>query len=378
MALKVTSSFPGGNACAVKVSTGGEMPEIHFAADPCGGAESLWFYLRIEESQPDPAKHQKIRLVWEHVETVTGMPDAPACVPVSMGPGPTWSRMKQGDETRTADGRRQLTWTLPHPAPFTEVAFCFPYGLNEWKNLEDRTRDYWQVSTIGVSQSGHPILRAANHLGAAGSNHPGIVILARQHAGETPASWVLDGLMRYWSQARRGGYVIWVVPFMDIDGVQWGHYGRDGFPLDMDRAWHGPGARHETRVVLQDIQRWRQRCRPVLALDLRATGAAERDGVVAVSGDPTAPTAAEETKWSNTFKTELTPAFAAADFKRAEGDPGRHDPATSFTAVMRNVFSIPSLRLHIPYGYCGQDLLTQKSYRDIGQRIGQALHRRNG
>ena len=184
--------------------------------------------------------------------------------------------------------------------------------------------------------------------------------------------------MRYWSQARRGGYVIWVVPFVDPDGVQWGHDGRGGFPLDMDRAWRHPAGRHETRVLRLDIQRWRQRCRPVLALDLRATGAAERDGVYAIVGEASSPTAAEETKWSNTFKTELTPAFAAADFKRTETDPGRHDPAGSFAAVMRDEFNVPALRLHIPYGYCGQDVLTQKTYRDIGQRIGQALHRRNG
>ena len=116
----------------------------------------------------------------------------------------------------------------------------------------------------------------------------------------------------------------------------------------------------------------------MLALDLRAAGAAERDGVYAVAGDAAAPTTAEETKWSNTFKTELTPTYAAADFKRSEADPGRHDPAGSFTTVMRSEFSIPALRLHIPYGYCGQDVLTQKTYRDIGQRLGQALHRRNG
>ncbi len=354
------------------------MPEVQFASDPCGGSEALWFYLKIEENQPDPAKHTKIRLVWNFIENMNGVIDAPTCVPVCMGPGPTWSRLKQGDETRTPDGRRQLNWVIPHPAPSLEIAFCFPYGQAELTGTLDRAKDYWMSSAIGVSQSGHPITRVSNSVGSAGGSQPGIYIVARQHAGETPGSWVLDGLLRYWSQARKGGYVIWAVPFVDIDGVVWGHYGRDGFPYDLDQAWGTPPARHETMLIKNDLLRWKSRCRPVLALDLHAPGACDRDGVFAyASEDPSAATTADENKWCNVLKTELMADYAAPDFRRVDQRASRLT-TPSFTSCMRNELHVPALSIQIPYSHAGNNLLTQKNYREIGQRIGQALHRRNG
>ncbi len=375
MALKVSSRFPGGNAVDIQVGQHDGMPEVRFTSDPCGGTEALWFYLKIEESQPDPDKQQKIRVTWNYLENLHGVIDAPTCVPVVMGPGPTWSRLKQGDETRTPDGRRQLSWIIPHPAPSLEIAFCFPYGPSELSSLLDRTKDYWQNASIGVSQSGHAIQRLFNAPGSSGGNHPGIYILARQHAGETPGSWVLDGLIRYWSQARKGGYVIWTVPFVDIDGVMWGHFGRDGFPYDLDRAWCSPSPRHETSIIRNDILRWKSRCKPVLALDLHAPGACDREGVYAYAAAE-GTTSAEESKWCNVIKGELQAGYAATEFRRKDARPHRL-PTPSFTDMMRNEFGIPALNIQIPYTHCGNDVLTQKSYREIGQRIGQALHKRN-
>jgi len=378
MTLKVSSRFPGGNAVDIHIGQHEGIPEVQFASDPCGGSEALWFYLKIEESQPDPVKHTKIRLVWKYIENMNGVSDAPTCVPVCMGPGPTWSRLKQGDETRTPDGRRQLCWVIPHPASFVEIAFCFPYGQAELSATLDRAKDYWMTAGIGVSQNGHPITRVSNSVGSPAGSQPGIYIVARQHAGETPGSWVLDGLLRYWSQVRKGGYVIWAVPFVDMDGIQWGHYGRDGFPYDLDCAWGTPPARHETSLIKQDIQRWKSRCRPVVALDLHAPGACDRDGVYAyASADPSSTTAAEENKWCNVIKSELLAEYAAPEFRRVDQRTCRLT-TPSFTSFMRNELHVPALSIQIPYSHAGNNLLTQKNYREIGQRIGQALHRRNG
>ena len=378
MTLKVSSRFPGGNAVDIHIGQHDGIPEVRFASDPCGGVEALWFYLKIEETQPDPAKHTKIRLVWNFIENMNGVVDAPTCVPVSMGPGPTWSRLKQGDETRTPDGRRQLSWVIPHPAPWMEIAFCFPYGPSELSATLERAKDYWQSAPIGVSQNGQPITRVSNSVGTPGGSQPGIYIVARQHAGETPGSWVLDGLLRYWSQARKGGYVIWAVPIVDVDGVSWGHYGRDGFPYDLDRAWGSPPARHETALIQNDLIRWKARCRPVLALDLHAPGACERDGVYAyASAETSAATAPDETKWCNVIKTELQAEYAAPEFRRVDQRPHRLT-TPSFTTHLRADLNIPALSIQIPYSHSGGTLLTQKHYREIGQRIGQALHRRGG
>jgi hypothetical protein len=378
MSLKVTTRFPGGNAADIEVVERPTGTEVRFASDPCGGPEALWFHLRLEETAPDPARETKLRLVWSHFDNVLGASDAPDCVPVILVPGQPWTRLKQGEETRTPDGRRQLSWCISHPAPAAEVAFCFPYGPADVDATLDRSKDYWQAAPIGLSQGGRRLVRLSNAPGAVGGTQPGIYLVARQHSGETPGSWVLDGFLRHWAQTRKGGYVIWAVPLAHIDGVVGGHYGKDGFPYDLNRAWGVPPMRHETLVIRHDVARWKARCRPILALDLHAPGACEREGVYAYTGkDAAGPLAAEETKWCNVIQHELQAEFAAANFKRVAGYRSRWE-TPSFAAFMREEMGVPALSLETPYSHAGTNLLTPKSYREIGRRLALAVMRRSG
>lgn len=378
MSLKLHTRFTGGNAADVDIAEAGPIPEVHFASDPCGGTESLWFHFRLEESVPDPSRHTKVKLIWNHFDSVLGASDSPCCVPVIQVPGQPWNRLRQGDETRTPDGRRQLSWTIPHPAPSIEVAFCFPYGPADVDATLDRGKGYWQSAAIGLSQGARRIVRLSNSPGTTGANQPGIYVLARQHSGETPGSWVLDGFLRHLAQIRKAGYLVWAVPFADIDGVIHGHYGKDAFPYDLNRAWGTPPMRHETRVIRDDIARWKARCRPILALDLHAPGACDRDGVYAFVGqDASGPTAAEETKWCNVMQHELKDDYAAKEFKRVAQYPSRWE-TPNFGTFMRCKMGVPALTVETPYSQAGATLLTQKAYREIGQRIALSIIHRNG
>jgi hypothetical protein len=371
MSLSITAKFPGGNVTGVEVRTRDGLPEIRFASDPCGGAESLWFYFRIEESAPDPAKHTKIRITWTMMDSIYGGAGSPVCIPVTSSPGSTWMRLKQGEENRNEDGLRELSWQIPHPSPSTEIAFCFPYGPAELDNAIERSRDFWKIAPIGISQGGRTIKRVY-HQGGAGGNYPAIFIVARQHGGETPASWVLDGLLRHLAASKKAGYTIWTVPLADIDGAEWGWYGRENIPHDLGHAWNDPPTRHEALVIGQDILRWKSAGKPLLVLDLQATAAFEKDGVYALSCG-----GAEETKWCNVMKNELRDDYAAADFVRTADRPSRSSGNTLIQWA-RQIHNLPAISLHIPYAQCAGNILTQKSYREIGQRLALAIMRRNG
>ena len=378
MSLKLNSRFPGGNAADVEIVETSPIPEVRFASDPCGGPEALWFCFRLEETAPDPGRHTKVRLVWNHFDNVLGAGDSPCCVPVCQVPGQPWTRLTQGQETRTPDGRRQLTWLVPHPAPTLEIAFCFPYGPADVDATLERGKDYWQAAAIGLSQGGRRIVRLSNAPGTPGGTQPGIYLIARQHSGETPGSWVLDGFLRHLAQIRKAGYVVWAVPLAHIDGVMGGHYGKDGFPYDLNRAWGTPPMRHETLVIRNDVQRWKARCKPLLAIDLHAPGACERDGVYAfVSKDTGNPLLAEETKWCNVLQNELQAEFAAPEFKRVANYRSRWE-TPGFGDFMRNELGVPALSLETPYSQAGGSVLTQKSYREIGRRLALAIMRRHG
>ena len=377
MSLKATSHFSGGNAADIEILTGGQIPEVRFASDPCGGAQAMWFHFRLEETDPDPATQTKVRLTWTYIDTVPGISESPDCIPVCLVPGQTWTRLKQGEETRTPDGRRQISWTIPYPSPSVIIAFCIPYGLSDVEAMLDRSMDYWQAVPIGLSQGGRRILRLHNAPGTLGGTQPGIYIMARQHAGETPGSWVLDGFLRHWAQVRKGAYVIWAVPLADIDGVVNGHYGKSGDLFDLNCAWGAPPVRHESRVIRQDVERWKARCRPILALDFHAPGACDRDGVYAlVSKAPTEPQAAEEIKWCNVIQNELQAEFAAPEFKHLTIPS--FGETQDFAGYMRAEMGVPTLRLKIPYSHVADTVLTQKSYREIGRRIALAILRRHG
>jgi hypothetical protein len=379
MSLKTTTLFTGGNAADIQILADGPIPEVRFASDPCGGPDAMWFHLRLDETSPDPTTQTKVRLTWTYFDTIAGATEEPSCLPVCLVPGQSWTRLKQGEESRTPDGRRQLSWTLPHPAPTVEIAFCFPYGPADVDAMLDRSKDYWQAAPIGLSQGGRRILRLSNATGTPGGTQPGIYIVARQQGGETPSSWVLDGFLRHWAQLRKGAYIIWATPLVNIDGVVRGHYNHDGSPIPVSQAWGNPPLRHETLVMRNDISRWKARCRPILALDLQAPGSCERDGVYAyVSKDPAGPMAAEETKWCNVIQNELQAEFAAPVFKRNAATP-TNSTHTDFSTYMRDEMAVPTLRLEIPYTYVtGNNILTQKSYREIGRRIAMGILRRHG
>lgn len=378
MSLKVNTRLPGVNAADIEILEGGECPEVRFASDPYEGPEALWFCFRLMETAPDPARNSKVRLTWKHFDNVSGGSDFTACRPVYQPAGHAWSRLKQGQETRAPDGQREISWLIPHPAPSTDVAFCFPYGTAELQLLLQHYPDYWHSSAIGVSQGGRRIERLYNNIGTPGGTQPGLYIVARQRAGETPGSWVLDGFLQHLAQIRKAGYVVWTVPLADSDGIFRGQYGRDSFPYALDRAWGQLPMRHETLAMRQDVLRWKARCRPILALDLHAPGAGERDGVYAcVAGDANNPLAAEETKWCNVLQNELLAEFAAADFKRTAKTPARWT-TPDFTTFLRIELGVPALSLEIPYALTGENLLTQKSYREIGRRLAVGFLRRHG
>jgi len=187
---------------------------------------------------------------------------------------------------------------------------------------------------------------------------------------------VLDGALRQLAQVRKAGYIVWAVPLADIDSVLGGHAGNGRCPFDLNRAWGQPPMRHETRVLRQDLQRWKERCRPILALDLHAPGASERDGVYSHTANAAPDSlAAEETRWANTIQNELKAEFAASEFKRVINTPPSSN-ATTFYDYVHGELQVPALTLEIPYAMVGSRVLTQKDYREIGRRLTEAILRR--
>jgi len=371
MPLRADSQILYGNACDIRVEEGAHESTVYFAADPHGGPECLWFCLRLAADRPGTAR--PIRLVLQNIGNLLGGRDAACLRPVHRYAQGEWERLPAGQPLNTPDGRRHAVWLIGAPVTHVDVAFCYPYGLPQLQRLVEETGGTYQVDTIGVSQGGRPLLRLSNRYGDLEKTLPGFYIIARQHAHETPGSWVLDGFLRELARETANPPVVWSVPLTNIDGIQGGDYGKDNVPYDLNRAWGQPPMRHETLVMQRDLERWKARCRPCLALDLHAPGGCDQSGVYVYEPDPEAagPLAPAIRAWSTRFCEALGPAFAAEDFARTTNYRSRWE-TPRFTCHALAALQVPALSFEFSYQGRGHDCFTTDSYREIGRRLAAA------
>jgi len=376
MSLRVDSRFSAGSVAAVRICENESCAEVQFAANPCGGSEALWFDFRILESSPDAPHPENITVTLEFVRTMTGCDSPSELHPVYRGEGQGWNRTRAGKMSTGDDGQARISWTIPYPAPASEFALCYPYGLQELKTLVRKSKDYWTMGVIGLSQEGHLIQRVSNTVERAEAR-PGIFLVARQHAGETPGSWVLDGMLEHFSRTNERRVLVWAVPLADRDGLPSGRYGRDRFAHDLDHAWGAPPLRHETRVIQADLAEWRTRCQPALILDFQATGGSDSQGIYCrlPRGEDAGPAVRDSEKWANVLREALGEEYAAEDFKRSP-EPAPCPGGLSLGDYARESLAVSALTLAAPYALCGKTVMTPKQYREVGRRIARTAVQR--
>lgn len=370
MSWRVLTDVPYGNACDISIGTEGDVSIISFASDPHGGPESLWFCLRLEKLTSEE-ETESVRLILKYPENMLGASDPRKIRPVIRSqPTGNWRRMEAGIPEETRDGRLQVVWTLERPDDSIDIAFCYPYGLPELESLVTDTDGYWKLDRVGVSQGARPLVRLSNY-GDSQEPRDGVFVIARQHSGETPGSWVLDGFLRRIATMGSEAPFVWAIPLANMDGVEEGHYGKDGYPYDLNRAWGNPPMRHEALVYRRDMERWFSRCRPAIALDFHAPGCCESSGIYAFLPSPEKyPEAhAESSRLAMRIGDELD-TYAAEDFARVASYASRWD-TPGFTSHCCSKGLI-SMALETPYSQIGDVVLTRRHYREAGSRIAEA------
>jgi hypothetical protein len=374
VALKIHTQIPYGNACDVEIMPG-EVSEVRFAPDPHGGPECLWFCFRLEQDDPED-RASRVRLTLKHSANMLGGYSPLEMRSVCRYAGGDWERLGVPDVEVLPDGRNRVTWTVAAPKTTVDVAYCYPYGPPEVDALMRETDGYWRADTIGVSQSARPLVRLSNDYGQEGATRPGLYVLARQHAGETPGSWVLDGFLRRLTEMGSDAPLVWAVPLTNIDGVMGGDYGKDNFPYDLNRAWGTPPMRHEVLVLQHDFERWKERCRPALAIDLHAPGACETTGIYVYVPDPaTYPEMhASVLEWTAAIKSALKPEYASRVFERIADYPSRWE-TPAFSRYSWTKHDLCGIGVETPYAMIGDKVLTRTDYREAGARMADGVVR---
>lgn len=373
MTLLVDKTVPYANACDVSIDRTDGGWTVAFAADAHGGPERLWFCFRLRQANPGDGHIGRTKLLLRHFQTMLGGSKCENFFPVMRLPGGDWQRLPAGTPEIQPDGRCQASWTIDIPADHADLALCYPYGMSEVDTLVRESNGYWRADTIGVSQAGRPLVRLSNDYGQPDGTRPGLYFIARQHSGETPGSWVLDGLLREIASLGEKAPLVWAIPLTNIDGVEQGDYGKDNFPYDLNRAWGSPPMRHEVMVFQGDMNRWRKRCRPALALDFHAPSLCEIDGIYAFLPTPRLYQGLSETasSWAEQMARSLTPQYASTSFCRVGNYASRWETPTFTSYIAR--LGICGFTLETAYGAAAGGVLTCQDYRQMGGRIAQAI-----
>lgn len=84
--------------------------------------------------------------------------------------------------------------------------------------------------------------------------------MARQHPGETPASFICEGLIDYFlskdkeSEFMRRHYEILIIPMVNPDGVCAGNYRTNLYGFDLNRRWDG--SKHKNNHEASEIKKY--------------------------------------------------------------------------------------------------------------------------
>lgn len=265
---RFAASFEGGNLRQVRLEGDGSF-EVLLCGDTNRSAHCQWFCFDVEVSKP--------RLVRFHIIMAKPSSTFSRGQRVAVRePGQTdWQRagidyvyFPNRYAIASRRGYYTLAFSLPLLAGRTRVAHFFPYLFNDL--LGDLRRlhpagDWLEVQDLGPTAGSRPLLMLTVTDFAAPREirrqRHCVVISARVHPGEAPASFMMRGVLEALlsssseAQSLRKGFVFVVFPMLNPDGVADGNGRANSAGLDLNRHWESPPASSEIAAVKGQIER---------------------------------------------------------------------------------------------------------------------------
>ncbi|KAH9496584.1 Cytosolic carboxypeptidase 6 [Bulinus truncatus] len=155
-----------------------------------------------------------------------------------------------------------------------QFAYCYPYSYtrlqNYLDNLERRNYDFFsrELLCLSVQQRRLDLITIASPNLCAKDNDKlkTILITARVHPGETPASFVCQGIIDFLvsnhpiAKVLRDHLVFKIVPMLNPDGVYLGNYRCSLMGFDLNRHWQEPSpwahpTLYATKNLLMELDR---------------------------------------------------------------------------------------------------------------------------
>ncbi|HET6430311.1 MAG TPA: M14-type cytosolic carboxypeptidase [Phycisphaerae bacterium] len=279
MGIGLRTDFGGGNGLLLGVDESGDRPLVRFAAECRNCPQAMWFHFRLSG-----IGGRGVRVVLANPEQTLGGADWSTNTLVARWAGRRWERTARPSPVNTPGGRIEWAWDIDGGADEIEVAHCYPYQPADLEATLTELAGVFKAEYIGQTLSGREMIRVYNRL--ADPTRPAALLTARHHAGEVPGSWVLDGLLRHVAGTPTLRRITWwAIPFVDLDDVVEGSYGKDPFPHDCNRSYGPSGPRRpEGGAVMGEAVRLRRGSSGMFFADLHGPAHAERATYVPARG----------------------------------------------------------------------------------------------
>lgn len=256
--LTIRADFPGGNMVIEKMTS-----DTVWIVPDTRGIVGDWFYWYFSA---EAAVDREIHFVFpEHKIPTFG----PA---VSLDGGATWNWMF--DEQHSGMSSFSYQFRADQEVRFS---MGFPYTKANFDRFiaAHRSDPAVRLDTLCVSKSGHvvPVLYINK---SAKRDKKKIVITARHHACEMMANYALEGfiaalLANGTSDWLNDNFEFMIVPFVDMDGVEGGHQGKNRYPRDHNRDYSDESIYETTSAIRRLLPQWAGDDLAV-ALDLHCPG----------------------------------------------------------------------------------------------------------
>lgn len=262
------AQFECGNLGKIEKKTEFEY-ELQIRADSGNAKQRIWFHFKVWNSSKN--QHVIFNIV-NYCKCKATFRDGLAPV-VRSSSRPQWERLPSSSTfyykcpTRLRGYTLSFAFVFDEPDDVYEFAYCYPYSYSQLQeylsqicqqhknvihrerfasSLQKRRLDILSISSPENLASIFKKGPAAPYRGALLSPIHTVVVTARVHPGETPSSYVAEGLITFLAsddpvaQRLRSNILFKIVPMLNPDGVVFGNYRGSSTGQDLNRCYQNP------------------------------------------------------------------------------------------------------------------------------------------
>ena len=175
--------------------------------------------------------------------------------------GMDWKRVgtaiTYSKNTISAKDSYNLEFIYEFDAPAKSIHFCYGYPYNYTSKLlafleltenKNYSKKCIKKSVLCKSTMGNdvPLISISNNILFMKTQKPIVYMIGRQHPGESPSSFVVEGFINFLlsnrleAEALREEFEFRIIPMVNVDGVISGNYRTNISGNDVNRQWIFP------------------------------------------------------------------------------------------------------------------------------------------